>query len=160
MGFGSGSFGAIDQIIERRRSGRRGLAGSAVAAARVDRGRCNEGSRPARRRFVPSRSSSFVSWAIGMSTTDCWRSGCAGVQVTSVDLAAIEDDVAVLFGLDEFEQVSFSLAEEDGRRGLVFQMQEKSWGPFYLRGDLALRADLDGETGVGLLLNLTRTRAQ
>ncbi len=74
---------------------------------------------------------------------------------TSLDLDILGEDLERVFGLDDFEQVRFDLAEDDGASGVVFTVKEKAWGPSYLRFGLNFRSDLLGDTGFTALLNVT-----
>lgn len=75
-----------------------------------------------------------------------------------LDFAKLGKDLERVYGLADFEQVSYRLAEEDGQTGLVFQVREKPWGPTYLYFGLELVSDLEGEASFAALVNLTRTR--
>lgn len=75
-----------------------------------------------------------------------------------LDLGKLGKDLERIYGLADFEQVSYRLLEEDGQTGLVFQVREKPWGPSYLHFGLELVSDLEGEASFAALVNLTRTR--
>ncbi len=75
-----------------------------------------------------------------------------------VDLSTLSADLRRLYGLGEFELVDFQFEERDDETGLLINMREKPWGPNYLHFGLEFSGDFDGETGVGVLANLTKTQ--
>ncbi|TNF74658.1 MAG: patatin [Acidobacteria bacterium] len=72
-----------------------------------------------------------------------------------LDLDALEKDIRLVFGLGDFKQVSYWLAEEGDNYGLVIQTEEKPWGPSYLHFGLELSSDLSGEFDASILINMT-----
>jgi NTE family protein len=81
----------------------------------------------------------------------------------ALDFATLRQDLSGIFGLGWFQRVDYRLEPAGpGRAALVIQVQEKSWGPRYLRSGLRLFDDLSGESRYGLVLDylaapLTRT---
>ncbi|MEJ2084144.1 MAG: patatin-like phospholipase family protein [Acidobacteriota bacterium] len=75
-----------------------------------------------------------------------------------VDLSTLSADMRRLYGLGDFELVDFTFEDRDDETGLVIHMREKPWGPNYLHFGLELATDLDGETRLGFLVNMTKTR--
>lgn len=75
-----------------------------------------------------------------------------------LELEALADDLGGVFGLGDFKQVDFYLAAGEQGRDVVIRAQEKPWGPNYLHFGVSIQSDLDGETELGLLANLTATR--
>ena len=75
-----------------------------------------------------------------------------------LEIADVEKDVRLVYGLGDFKQVSYTLIEEDDEFGLVIQTEEKPWGPNYLHFGLELATDLNGEFDASFLLNMTNTR--
>lgn len=56
-----------------------------------------------------------------------------------------------LYGTDDLERVSLSLSEwRDGEADLNVDVQEKSWGPSYVRFGLALESNFQGESAFNL----------
>ncbi|HEX9160098.1 MAG TPA: patatin-like phospholipase family protein [Thermoanaerobaculia bacterium] len=75
-----------------------------------------------------------------------------------LDAARLRHDVTRLYGLDDFEQVTFSIRENDGLRGLVLTLKDKPWGPTYLRFNLHVEDDLQGDSSYTVAFNATKTR--
>ncbi len=57
----------------------------------------------------------------------------------------IDHDMRRLFGTGDFERVGYSIVEERGRRVLMVDAVEKSWGPDYLKLGLGLGTDFRGD---------------
>jgi NTE family protein len=62
----------------------------------------------------------------------------------------LKKDLAVIYGLENFERVDYRLVQEDGRTGLVIDAVAKSWGPNYLQFGLNLQANGNGESAFNL----------
>lgn len=63
------------------------------------------------------------------------------------DIATAERDMRRLFGLGDFEHVSYTLdALPDGRHQMTATVSEKSWGPQYLRLGLGVSTDFAGDS--------------
>ncbi|HEX6100497.1 MAG TPA: patatin-like phospholipase family protein [Thermoanaerobaculia bacterium] len=75
-----------------------------------------------------------------------------------LDRERLRGDVARLYGLDDFQSVTFSVREKDGQQGLVVDLQDKPWGPTYVRFGIQLNDDLEGNSHYSLVANVTRTR--
>lgn len=75
-----------------------------------------------------------------------------------LEAAALEQDLAHLFGMEDFQLACFERVEEDGRPGLIYQLDEKAWGPGYLRFGLEALSDLQGDTTLSAVVNYTRKR--
>ncbi len=72
------------------------------------------------------------------------------------DLKSIEKDAARIFGLGDFQNVTYELEpEEDGYR-LALHAPEKYWGPGYMRFGLRLESDGDHNADWGMLINYSR----
>jgi NTE family protein len=68
------------------------------------------------------------------------------------DPAVAEKDMQRLYGLGDFEHVSYVLSEEPGQGQVLHaQVAEKSWGPQYLRLGLGLSNDFKGDAYFSLL---------
>ena len=76
----------------------------------------------------------------------------------ALDLETLSADLGRLHGLGDFQSVDFSLEEVDEGTGVVIRTEEKSWGPRYVQGAFSVQTDLDGETELSALVNLTSTR--
>ena len=67
-------------------------------------------------------------------------------------------DITSLYGLDDFQSVTFSVRDDDGQRGLLLNLQDKPWGPTYMRFGLNITNDLKGDSSYNVLASLTKTR--
>jgi NTE family protein len=76
----------------------------------------------------------------------------------TLDGEQLRRDVSRLYGLDDFQSVTFALQDRNGQHGMVLGLKEKPWGPTYLRFGLNLSDDLQGESSYSVLANITRTR--
>ncbi len=75
-----------------------------------------------------------------------------------IDREKLRRDVTRLYGLDDFQTVSFSMSDESGQEGLVLNLKDKPWGPTYVRFGVNLTDDLKGASSYNFLVNITRTR--
>jgi len=69
----------------------------------------------------------------------------------------LDQDMRRLYGTGDYEHVNYSYLEESGKRVLVVDAVEKSWGPDYLRFGLGLSSDFGGDAYYNLLLSYRRT---
>jgi NTE family protein len=73
-----------------------------------------------------------------------------GEELTEVKVG---EDLRRIFGRGDFESIGYRIQEEAGKRVMVIQPQEKSWGPSYLRFGLGLATDFQGESVVSVLVS-------
>lgn len=73
-----------------------------------------------------------------------------------IDHAVLAHNADRLYGLQLYEQVSYSLVEENGRTGVEYRANTKSWGPKFLQLGVSLEDDFEGSTGFNLSSRLTR----
>jgi NTE family protein len=66
-------------------------------------------------------------------------------------------DLRRIYGRGDFESVDYRIVQEPGKRVMVIQPQEKSWGPNYLRFGLGIATDFQGETNVSVLASHRQT---
>ena len=71
-----------------------------------------------------------------------------------LDSDQLREDVASLYGLDDFQSVTFAMRANR----LVVSMKDKPWGPTYLHFGLRLDDDMQGNSNYSLITNVTRTR--
>ncbi|HCG8184898.1 TPA: patatin-like phospholipase family protein [Vibrio parahaemolyticus] len=73
------------------------------------------------------------------------------------ETAEIEKAVENLYALDRFELITYHFEEVDGSNLLVFDVNEKSWGPNYLNFRFFLEDDFDTDSqyGIGMSTNFT-----
>lgn len=78
-------------------------------------------------------------------------------QGKPLDTVQIEKDIAGIYGLELFENVGYSVVEEEGRTGVVVTARERSWGPDYLQFGLALTGDARGDNSYNIGLSYLKT---
>lgn len=74
------------------------------------------------------------------------------------DSERLRRDVTRLYGLDDFQEVTFSLRDDAGKRGLLLNLKDKPWGPTYLRFGINVNDDLRGESSYNVVASATKTR--
>jgi NTE family protein len=74
-----------------------------------------------------------------------------------LDTVQLEKDIGNIYGLELFENVGYSVVEEEGRTGVVVTAREKSWGPDYLQFGLALSGDARGDNSYNIGLSYLKT---
>lgn len=74
-----------------------------------------------------------------------------------IETAEIEEAVENLYALDRFELITYHFEEINGVNLLVFDVNEKSWGPNYLNFRFFLEDDFrtDSQYGIGMSANFT-----
>ena len=70
---------------------------------------------------------------------------------------ALDSDLKRLFGRGDFDQVDYSLVDEDGKRAVLINATEKSWGPNYIKFGLGLYTDFQDGQRFNLLGSYRRT---
>jgi len=73
-----------------------------------------------------------------------------------IDHDVLAHNAARLYGLQLYEKVNYSLIEEDGRTGVEYRANTKSWGPNFLQFGVSLEDDFEGSTGFNVSSRLTR----
>ncbi|MBZ0113476.1 MAG: BamA/TamA family outer membrane protein, partial [Thermoanaerobaculia bacterium] len=74
-----------------------------------------------------------------------------------VDLEVLRDDLARVFSIGEFSSVRFAFEEPPAEGRLIIRVEDKDWGPNYLRLGLGFSDDLEGSNGLSARLNYTMT---
>lgn len=76
-------------------------------------------------------------------------------------IAQVEDSVQALYALDRFELVTYRYDEVDGQDSLIFDVNEKSWGPNYVNFRFFLEDDFstDSQYSLGTSANFTNLNA-
>ena len=69
----------------------------------------------------------------------------------------LDSDLKRLFGRGNFDQVDNSLVDEDGKRAVLIDASEESWGPNYIKFGLGLYAGLQTGHRCDLLGSYRRT---
>ncbi len=67
-----------------------------------------------------------------------------------LDVIRLEDSILHIYGLETLDKITYDVVEEDGRSGLVVQVQPHSYGPTYLETGLNLYSSFSSD----LLINL------
>jgi NTE family protein len=74
-----------------------------------------------------------------------------------LDVAATESAIAKVYGLQVFQNVRYSVVEENGQNGLEIEVEEREWGPSYLQAGIEYNSAGDDNTQFGLYLSYLRT---
>jgi NTE family protein len=74
-----------------------------------------------------------------------------------LDPKVIDADMRRLYGRGDFEHVGYHLIEEPGKRILVVDAVEKSWGPDYVRFGLGLSSESGGDSYFNFLGSYRKT---
>ncbi len=69
----------------------------------------------------------------------------------------LNEKIAIVYGLDAFERVSYDLMEEDGKTGILIKAEKSSIGKNHIRFGLLLSDNLKGDSSYSLLSSLTMT---
>ncbi len=75
-----------------------------------------------------------------------------------LDIDLLRHDITRIYGLDDFESVTFAMRQFDGMYGLALSMKDKSWGPTYVRFGIRAEDDLRGNSSFTVGVSVTRTR--
>ncbi len=73
----------------------------------------------------------------------------------TIDHSVMSDDLSIIYGLDLFEEVTYSVVEENGQTGVEVRTREPDTGEAHIRFGLALQDDFEGETGFQLAASYT-----
>lgn len=106
---------------------------------------------------VASRAS-VLQEAGGLVRQQALPAGAGGTDETARDVATVLQDINRIFGLGDFEQVTYALEPAGEAFDLVYKVTEKPWGPNYLHFGLNLETDLEEQSSFKFLVNLTATR--
>ncbi len=74
-----------------------------------------------------------------------------------LDLAQIETAVHKIYGLGLYQNVRYEVVEENARTGLVFDLDERSWGPGYAQLGLQFNASGNQDVLFGVSASYLRT---
>ena len=77
---------------------------------------------------------------------------------SELDLAELQQDLARIYEIGEFQRVAFRLDQDATGTTLVIDVEEKYWGPYYLLFGLALQSNFEGRGEFSALGQLTRTQ--
>ncbi len=74
-----------------------------------------------------------------------------------LDVSQLEADIGKVYGLELFQNVNYSIVEENGETGVEIHAEEKSWGPNYIQFGIAASNNLEGESVFNIAAAYTRT---
>ena len=74
-----------------------------------------------------------------------------------LDVKRLEGEIGQLNATGDYERIDYALRETPIGRELVIDVDEKSWGPNYLRFGLALESDMEGDSSFNLVVGHKRT---
>ncbi|RLA20775.1 MAG: patatin [Gammaproteobacteria bacterium] len=74
-----------------------------------------------------------------------------------LDVPSLERDIGYIYGSSLYENVSYEIVEENGKEGIIITAEEKSWGPDYLQGGLALQGNFSGGNNFTVATAYTKT---
>ena len=74
-----------------------------------------------------------------------------------LDEERIAADLRRIYGRGDYESVGYRIAEENGRRILLIQPREKTWGPDYLRFGVGFATDFSGQSPFNMLASYRKT---
>jgi len=74
-----------------------------------------------------------------------------------IDQKTLDLDMRRIYGTGDFEHVNYRLMDDSGKRVLVVDAVEKSWGPDYLHFGLGLSSDFKGDAYYDLLATYRQT---
>lgn len=73
-----------------------------------------------------------------------------------LDPETMDRDIALIFGLGNFESVRYEVAKEDGRTGVVVKATEKSWGPNFIQAGIQLSQTDNGDSSFNVGAQIRR----
>ena len=77
-----------------------------------------------------------------------------GEPLTEENISA---DLRRIYGRGDFESIDYRILQEPGKRVMVIEPREKTWGPDYLRFGVGLASDFRGENPYTILASYRRT---
>lgn len=67
-----------------------------------------------------------------------------------LDPARMDRDIALIFGLGNFENVRYAVVNEDGKTGVVVKANERSWGPNFIQAGIQLSQTDNGDSSFNI----------
>ena len=74
-----------------------------------------------------------------------------------LDEEKVGQDLRRIYGRGDFESIDYRIVQEPGKRVLLIEPKEKSWGPDYLRFGIGLATDFSSESQFNLLVSYRKT---
>ena len=156
--FASTNFADILDTIEPGATAAREQAG-ALAALALDEPAWEDHVASRRRPVLPSSELAFVRVVHdGVLASAVLESKLTVRAGDPIDHEALAHNANKLYGLQLYEQVSYTLVETDEGTGVEFRARTKSWGPNLLKFGLTLEDDFEGSTAFNVSARMTRTR--
>ena len=75
-----------------------------------------------------------------------------------LNLKALQRDLTDIWDIGDYESVTFSVQDDDGKTQLFINALPKQWGPNYLKVGLNLQTDLSGNSYFNILAGITKSR--
>jgi len=69
----------------------------------------------------------------------------------------VSADLRRIYGRGDFESIDYRIQQESGKRIMLIEPREKSWGPDYLRFGIGLSSDFDGDSPFNILISYRKT---
>ena len=69
----------------------------------------------------------------------------------------VGEDLRRIYGRGDFESIDYRIVQEPGKRVMLIQPKEKSWGPDYFRIGLGLATDFSADSQFNLLMSYRKT---
>lgn len=69
----------------------------------------------------------------------------------------VSADLRRIYGRGDFESIDYRILQEPGKRIMLIEPREKTWGPDYLRFGLGLASDFHGENPFNILVSYRKT---
>jgi NTE family protein len=155
-GFSSASFARMPEIIDIGRATAEEMRPQiAMLAARIGRERQE---RPVEAIQVRVADEIRV---IGNQRVDVRQieSRIESTEGAVIDTTLVHDDLDRIYSIGDFEQVEYGIdTDDDGRTILTYDVTEKYWGPYYLRGGLRLENDFSGTGDFSILASVRRSQ--
>ncbi len=79
------------------------------------------------------------------------------VEGAPLNVEKLEANIDKIYGLELFENIAYDIIQEEGRTGLVINIEEKTWGPNYLQAGISMGGNQDGDSFYDLAVSYTRT---
>ncbi len=74
-----------------------------------------------------------------------------------IDQDLLDRDIRRLYGTGDYEHIGYRIVDEPGKRVLVIEAVEKSWGPNYLRFGVGLATDFQSDANFNVRASYRRT---
>jgi NTE family protein len=150
-GLGSGDFARTADFIRLGEAAAAAELSRLTALAAVSSPPASWGDRPAAA-ATPSRPALAFVEVEGTQLADLerLRKQLRSAPGQPFDAGVAEQDVRRLAASGDFLRTDYQLVRRAGRDGLVFELEDKPWGPHFLRVGLDLATDFAGSSGFNI----------